>query len=81
MWIGSPWLVDQVGGEQAPEVVAGERVFGELRVLLGDPVADPPQHLGHGVFAHDFVALADPPLEQERLGRTGDALGRIVPSG
>ena len=72
MWMGS--VVDQVGGEQASEVVRCEAAVGEVGVMLGD-LAQVRRSSRDGA-GRDLVALTDVALEQERLWIAGDAFAR-----
>ena len=60
-------VVDQVRGEQAPEVMRGEPNTTKLRVLHGEEVAEFRQFVAECAWGDYLGALPDRALEQERL--------------
>ncbi|WP_197287152.1 hypothetical protein [Planomonospora sphaerica] len=71
MWIGRP-AVDQLGGENPAEVVRGEAHGPELRAVLGEFLASPPELMQHGGGRDHPPGGAVPALEQERQRRAPD---------
>jgi hypothetical protein len=74
---GQP-VVDQVGGEQPSEVVRGEGEIFEPGIVLSEVSAYSAEHFTDRAGGHDFVALADAALEQERLRAAGGAFVFVV---
>ena len=74
---GEP-VVDQVGGEEASEVVRCEPTLAEFGVFRGEGVAELGEFVAEGAGGDDLGALPDGPLEQERLRRAGDAFVVVV---
>jgi hypothetical protein len=70
--------VDQVGGQQPPEIVRGEAGGLEAGMLFGEFPAAAFEHVHDGGVGDDLVLGADLALEQERHRRAGLALVRVI---
>jgi hypothetical protein len=70
--------VDQVGGQQPPEIVRGEAGSKEAGMLFGEFPAAALEHVHDGGVGDDLVLGAHLALEQERHRRAALPFFRVV---
>lgn len=71
-------MVHQVGGEEPAEIMWGEVGGVEGGMVFCEFSATAFEHVDDSGIGDDLVVRADPPLKQERHGRTAAALVRVV---